>query len=39
MRGYREARHRVLERTVSGMQPVITQLGELHRSTQAAAGA
>jgi phosphate acyltransferase len=39
MRGYQEARHRVLERTVSGMQPVITQLGELHRSTQAAAGA
>jgi phosphate acyltransferase len=39
MRGYLEARHRVLERTVNGMQPVIAQLGELHRATQAAAGA
>jgi phosphate acyltransferase len=39
-RGYEEARHRVLERTMSGMKPVIAQLEQLHCGPQpAAAGA
>lgn len=31
-RGYEEARHRVLERTVAAMQPFVQQLEQMHRS-------
>ncbi|MGZ8253867.1 MAG: phosphate acyltransferase PlsX, partial [Burkholderiaceae bacterium] len=36
-RGYEEARHRVLERTVAAMQPYVEQLERLHRSQPSAA--
>ncbi len=29
-RGYDEARHRVLERTIAAMQPFVTQLEQMH---------
>jgi hypothetical protein len=29
-RGYEEARHRVLERTVAAMQPFVAQLERMH---------
>ena len=38
-RGYEEARHRVLERTVAAMQPFVEQLEQMHRGQSAAAGA
>jgi phosphate acyltransferase len=38
-RGFEEARHRVLERTVAAMQPFVQQLDQLHRGQSAAAGA
>jgi glycerol-3-phosphate acyltransferase PlsX len=38
-RGYEEARHRVLERTVVAMQPYVDQLERLHRSQPSAASA
>ena len=36
-RGYEEARHRVLERTVAAMQPYVEQLERLHRAQSSAA--
>jgi glycerol-3-phosphate acyltransferase PlsX len=36
-RGYEEARHRVLERTVAVMQPFIAQLEQMHKSRRAEA--
>ena len=36
-RGYEEARHRVLERTVAAMQPYVEQLERLHRVQPSAA--
>jgi phosphate acyltransferase len=36
-RGYEEARHRVLERTVAAMQPYVEQLERLHRTQPSAA--
>jgi phosphate acyltransferase len=36
-RGYEEARHRVLERTVAAMQPYVEQLERLHRAQPSAA--
>ena len=36
-RGYEEARHRVLERTIAAMQPYVEQLERLHRAQPAAA--
>jgi phosphate acyltransferase len=36
-RGYEEARHRVLERTVAAMQPYVEQLEQLHRMQPSAA--
>jgi glycerol-3-phosphate acyltransferase PlsX len=38
-RGFEEARHRVLERTIAAMQPFVQQLEQLHRGQSAAAGA
>jgi glycerol-3-phosphate acyltransferase PlsX len=38
-RGFEEARHRVLERTIAAMQPFVEQLEQLHRGQSAAAGA
>jgi glycerol-3-phosphate acyltransferase PlsX len=38
-RGYEEARHRVLERTIAAMQPFVDQLERLHRVQPSAAGA
>jgi glycerol-3-phosphate acyltransferase PlsX len=38
-RGYEEARHRVLERTVVAMQPYVDQLERLHRAQPSAASA
>jgi glycerol-3-phosphate acyltransferase PlsX len=37
MRGYEEARHRVLERTIVAMQPYVEQLERLHRAQPSAA--
>jgi glycerol-3-phosphate acyltransferase PlsX len=36
-RGYEEARHRVLERTVAAMQPFVQQLEQMHRSRRESA--
>jgi glycerol-3-phosphate acyltransferase PlsX len=36
-RGYEEARHRVLERTIAAMQPYVEQLERLHRAQPSAA--
>jgi glycerol-3-phosphate acyltransferase PlsX len=36
-RGYEEARHRVLERTIAAMQPYVEQLERLHRMQPSAA--
>ena len=36
-RGYEEARHRVLERTIVAMQPYVEQLERLHRGQPSAA--
>jgi glycerol-3-phosphate acyltransferase PlsX len=36
-RGYEEARHRVLERTVAAMQPFVEQLEQMHKSRPQAA--
>jgi glycerol-3-phosphate acyltransferase PlsX len=38
-RGYEEARHRVLERTIAAMQPYVEQLERLHRAQPSAASA
>jgi glycerol-3-phosphate acyltransferase PlsX len=35
-RGYEEARHRVLDRTVAAMQPFVAQLEQMHKVHQAA---
>jgi glycerol-3-phosphate acyltransferase PlsX len=36
-RGYEEARHRVLERTIAAMQPYVEQLERRHRAQPSAA--
>ena len=36
-RGYEEARHRVLERTIAAMQPFVAQLDQMHRRRPEAA--
>jgi glycerol-3-phosphate acyltransferase PlsX len=36
-RGYEEARHRVLERTIAAMQPFVSQLDQMHKSRPEAA--